>query len=133
MRIGGIPEGGLDLGGVHRTVRAVRQGADAGPHDDRVAGGLIDDEVVLATGDGLLAALEVGELRDEVAHRARRDEQAGLLAQQLRAAGLQRIDRRVVAEDVVADLGLGHRPTHLGRWLGDCVAAQIDRRHGRRV
>ena len=41
-----------------------------------------------------------------------RDEQPGLLAEQLRGALLEGVDRRVVAEDVVADLGLGHRPAH---------------------
>ena len=34
---------------------------------------------------------------------------------------------RVVAEAVVADLGLGHGPAHRGRRAGDGVAAQVDR------
>ena len=55
---------------------------------------------------------EVGHLGDEVAHRAGGDEQAGLLAEQLRGAFLEGVDRRVVAEDVVADLGVGHRAAH---------------------
>ena len=59
--------------------------ADAGADDDGVTGGLVDDHVVLAPGDRLLAAREVGQLRDEVAHRPGGDEQAGLLAEQLGA------------------------------------------------
>ena len=60
---------------------------------------------------------QVGQLGDEVAHRPRGDEQAGLLAEQLGGAFLERVDRRVVAEDVVADLGLRHRPAHGRRGL----------------
>ena len=53
----------------------------------------------------------------------------GLLAEQLGGALLERVDGRVVAEDVVADLGLGHGAAHLGRGLGDGVGAQVDDRH----
>ena len=62
-----------------------------------------------------------------------RDEQAGLLAEQLGGALLERDDGRVVAEDVVADLGLGHRAAHGGRRAGDGVAAQVDRAVGMSV
>ena len=55
---------------------------------------------------------------------------AGLLAGQLGGTLLERDDRRVVAEDVVADLGLGHRATHLGRRVRDGVGAQVDERSG---
>ena len=133
VRVARVAEGGVDLGRVHRPVRPVLERADAGADDDRVAGGLVDDDVVLAAGDGLLAALEMGELRDEVAHRPRGDEEARFLAEQLGGAFLERVDGRVVAEDVVADLGLGHRPAHRRRGLGDGVAPQVDQRHGRRV
>ncbi len=69
-------------------------------------------------GDDLLASAEVRELGDEVAHRAARDEQAGLLAEELGGAFLEGDDGRVVAEHVVADLGLGHRAAHRGRRAG---------------
>ena len=58
---------------------------------------------------------------------------AGLLPEELGRALLERVDRRVLAPDVVADLGGGHRPAHLGGWLGDGVGAEVDRGHGRRV
>jgi hypothetical protein len=71
----------------------------------------------------------VGELGDQVAHRPGGHEQAGLLAQQLGGTCLERLDRRVVLEDVVADLGVGHRAAHRGRRVGDGVAAQVDHGH----
>ena len=42
---------------------------------------------------------------------------------------LEQLDGRVVAEDVVADLRLGHRPPHRRGRLGDGVGTQVDRRH----
>ena len=123
----------LDRREVHRAVRPILERADARADDDRVTGRLVDDDVVLAAGDRLLAAAQVRHLRDEVAHRPRRDEEARLLAEQLGGAFLEGVDRRVVAEDVVADLGLGHRAAHRRRGLRDGVAAQVDQGHGRRV
>ena len=63
---------------------------DRGAGDDRVPGGLVEDGVRLGFGDDLAAAGDVGHVRDEVAHRAARDEQAGLLAGQLGGALLER-------------------------------------------
>ena len=133
VRVVRVAEGGVDLGRVHRAVGPVLEGADARADDHRMAGRLVDDEVVLAAGDRLLAAREVGHLGDEVAHRAAGHEQAGFLAEQLRGAFLEGVDRRVVAEDVVADLGVGHRPAHGRRRVGDGVAAEVDPGHGGRV
>jgi hypothetical protein len=56
VRIGRVAEGFFELGRIHGAVRAVGQGADARPDDDGVSGGLIEDHVVLAAGDRLLAA-----------------------------------------------------------------------------
>jgi hypothetical protein len=75
----------------------------------------------------------VGHLGDQVAHRARRDEDAGFLAEQLGRTLFEGVDGRVVAEHVVADLGLGHRPPHRRGGLRYGVAAQVDPGHGRRV
>ena len=75
-----------------------------GRADERgVAAGLVDEDVRLGARDRLLAAAEVRELRDEVALGAAGDEEAGFLAEQLGGALLERVDRGVVAEDVVAD------------------------------
>ena len=133
VRVGRVAEGRVDLGEVHRAVGPVLERPDARADDHGMTGRLVDDEMVLAAGDRLLTAREVGHLGDEVAHRAARHEQAGLLAEQLGGAFLEGVDRRVVTEDVVADLGLGHRPAHGGRRVGDGVAAQVDPGHGGRV
>ena len=133
VRVGRIAEGGLDLGRVDRAVGLVLEGPHAGTDDDRVTGRLVDDHVVLAAGDGLLAAGEMGHLGDEVALRAGAHEQPGFLAEQLRGTFLERDHGRVVAEHVVAELCLGHRPAHRRGGVGDGVAAQVDPWHGARV
>ena len=68
---------------------------------------------------------------DGVAHRAAGDEEAGLFAQHLRRQLFQPVDGRVLAIDIVADLGAIHRLAHGGRRLGDGVAAQVDAACGR--
>ena len=94
---------------------------------------LVSDDVALRACDHLAAARDMGHEGDEVAHRARRHEEAGLLAEQLGRAFLERVDRRVLAKDVVSELGHRHRPAHLVGGLGDGIGAQIDERHERRV
>ncbi len=80
VEIGRVAEGGFDVGWVERPVRPVLERSDARPDDDRVAGRLVDDDVVLAPGDRLLAAPEVRHLGHEVAHRSGGHEQPGFLA-----------------------------------------------------
>jgi hypothetical protein len=75
----------------------------------------------------------VGELGDDVAHRTRRHEQPGLLAEQLRGTCLEGVDGGIVTEDVVADFGLGHGPAHGRAGLRNGVAAKVDHGHERRV
>ena len=69
MGVGGVAECILDRRRVHGPVRPVLERTHARTDDDRVTGGLVDDHVVLAAGDGLLAPREVRHLGDEVAHR----------------------------------------------------------------
>ena len=97
---------------------------------DRMAAGLVHDGVRRRPGDRLVAARQVGEQRHQVAHRTAGDEQPGLLAQEARPALLERVDRGVVTEHVVADLGRGHRTTHLVGGMGDRVGTEIDADHG---
>ena len=133
--IGRVAERGVDGGRVQGAVRPVFQAARARADDDRVPGRLVDDEVMLRAGDDLLATAEMGHHRREIAHRPARDEEAGLLAEELRGAFLEGDDGRVVAEDVVAEFGLGHRPAHGVGGPRNGVAAEVDRsvRHRRRV
>ncbi len=65
---------------------------------------------------------------DLVGHRPGGNEHRGLLAQKLGRAGLQRLHRRVIAEHVVANLGLRHRPAHGRRRARHRVGPQVDRR-----
>ena len=76
--------------------------------------------------DHFLAMLGVNLYRDDVAHGARRHEEAGFFAENLGGALLEAIDGRVFAVDVVADLGLGHGAAHGGRGTSDGIAAKID-------
>ena len=91
------------------------------------------DDVRRRLGDDLAAPRHVRHLAHQVAHRAAGHEQAGLLAEQLGGALLERDDGRVVPEHVVADLGIGHGAAHLGGGVRDGVGAQVDEvGHGHR-
>ena len=85
--------------------------------------GLPDVDVRRRAAQELVAGLRVHADGDLVGHRAGGDEDRGLLAQELGGPFLEGLDRRVVAEDVVADLRLGHRPTHAGRRPRDRVGS----------
>ena len=116
--------------GIDRAV--VRRGdpADRRADDDRMPGGLARERVDLGRPDDLAAARDVGHEADKVAHRAARDQETRLGAEQLGGPLLEGPDGRVLAKDVVAELGLGHRPAHLRRGQRDGVGSQVD--HGRR-
>ena len=117
---------------IHPALLVPRQQLHARADDHRVIGRLVRKRVVAVAGDDLAAARHLGQHADEIAHRAAGDEQRRFLAGQLGGALLERDDRRVVAENVVANLGVGHRAAHLWRWLGDGVGAQIDHVVGHR-
>ena len=98
---------------LERSRRHARQPGDAA--------GLPDVNVRRRRAQQLIAGLRIDADADLVGHRAGRNKQGRLLAEQLGGPGLETLDRRIVAEDVVADLRLGHRPPHPGRWLCDGV------------
>ena len=87
--------------------------------------GLLEDLAEIAVSQ-LELRLEVRERAqaDLVAHGPAGDEQRGRLAEQLGREALERVDRGVLAEHVVAHLGGGHRLAHGGRRAGHGVAAQ---------
>ena len=126
-----VAHGGADVVEVHRAVGARRHAPDAGPGDDGVTGGFVEDDVGFGLRDDLAAPRHVGHVRHEIAHRAAGHEEAGLLAGQLRGALLEGVDGGVVAEDVVAHHRLGHGPTHLWGGSRDGVRTEVDvRGHG---
>ena len=94
---------------------------------------LVAAHVAAALGQHLVAAPGQEPDRDLVAHRARRDEERRLHPQELGRALFQPVDGRILAVDVVADLGLRHGLAHLRGRLGDGVGAQVDGGHGRRT
>src|SRR5437867_3345194 len=94
--------------------------------DDRGAGDLVVEDVRVEVEDDFLARARVAHDGDEVAHRARRDEEAGRLAQPFGGDRLQALDRRILLPHVVPDLGAGHRLAHLDRGEGQRVGAQVD-------
>ena len=93
---------------------------------------LVAHDVAAPLDQHLVAALREDADADRVAHRAGRHEEGRLLAEHLGRLLLEAVDRRVLAVDVVADLGRGHRGAHLGGGTGHGVGAQVDRLHDRR-
>ncbi len=73
-----------------------------------------------------VAALAMRHQCAEVALRAGGNKQRGLLAEQPGDPALQSIDRRIVAEDIVADIGFGDGRPHRRHRPGHGIAAQID-------
>ena len=94
----------------------------------RRAAGLVPDRVALAADDHVVARPRQHAQRDLVGHRAGRQPERGLLAEQRGDALLQRVDGRVLAELVVADRSGGHRRAHRRRRPRDGVGAKVDRR-----
>jgi hypothetical protein len=103
-----------DLGELHAGVRCR-------------AAGLVPDRVALAADDHVVAGPRQDAQRHLVGHRAARQPERGLLAQQRGDRVLEPVDRRVLAVLVVADGRRRHRRAHLGRRPGDGVGAQVDR------
>ena len=87
---------------------------------------LILEDVAALFADHLLAVMGVQLDRDLIAHGSAGHKQRGLAAEDLRRALLQPIDGWVFAINVVANFGLEHGAAHLGRRLGEGVAAQLN-------
>ena len=100
-----------------RDLEAAERGMRAAFAGDDVRGLVRED---------LVAGPAMHQRRGDVAHRARRHEDRGLLAEQLGDALAQRIDGRIVADLLVADLGPRHRLAHRQASAGLRVRQQID-------
>ena len=110
---------------VERPVRRV-EAAELQLAEHGAAALLVEEDVRLGVQEDLVAALRQGVQRDLVGHRPGGAEERRLLAEQLGRLVLQAVDGRVVLEDVVPDLGLGHGAAHLGAGLRHRVAAHVD-------
>ncbi len=126
MQIVGVSACRADVVELHGAVGAGRDLAHGGTGDDGVSTCLVLDDVRSGRGHDLTATRDVGHVRDEVAHGAAGDEEAGLLAGQLGRSLFERDDRWVVAEYVVTDLRRRHGAAHRRGRTGDGVGAQID-------
>ena len=130
----GLPAASTSSGG-----EAPAAGADLGQLDAarrRRSAGLVPEDVRLARHEDLVAGPRQRADRDLVGHRPGREPERGLVAEHRRDPLLEPVDRRVLAELVVADLGAGHRLAHRRRGPGDGIGAQVDERlggHGRSV
>ena len=113
----------------HAVLAGQEPGLDAG--ERRGAALLVDDDVGQLVHEDLVAGPCVGADRDLVSHRPRRDVDGRLLAEHPGDLGLELDHGRVVAPDVVADLGLGHGLAHRRRRPGDGVGAKVDDRASR--
>ncbi len=94
--------------------------------EDRRAAAFPAVAVRLLADDVLVAALAMREDRAEIALGAGGHEQRRLEAEQVGDLLLQRVDARVVGEDIVAERRREHGFAHRGGWLGDRVAAKVD-------
>ena len=119
----------------HRANRAPGQHAVFGPHRPRQASGeprhhrqFPIEYVRPRLADHLLPVPRIHFDTDRVAHRPSGHEQRRFLAGDPGRPALQPVHRRVFAVDVVADLGLHHRPPHCRGRPRHRIAAQIDYR-----
>ena len=131
----GRHEEGPHVGREHRGDRRqvdlparVRPGAHRQPADGGVRAELGPGDVRRGLAEHLLAGRDERADREDVGHRAGRGEQRRLVAEQARDPLLERPDRRVLAVDVVAHLGAGHRGPHRLGGLRQGVRAEVDHR-----
>ena len=87
---------------------------------------LVVIDVRLVAQDDLAAAAAVRQQRGEVAHRAARDEDRGLLARHPGGQRLQPVHGRIVAEHIVTHLRRRHGLAHGRSRDGHGVASQVD-------
>ena len=125
MRIVGLDHC-LDLGEVHGAVRPVQDRLRLDRAEHREAAGLVAIAVRFHADDRLVAALAMGHERGKIRLRARREKERRLEAEDLGGARLQAVHRRVVAEHVVAELGL-RGFAHAGRGSCDGVGTKVDK------
>ena len=120
-------EGRLDLAPRHHApLGGERTHLDAAQRGR--AGAFIEEDVGLVVGDQLLAGGDLGQDAEQVAHGAAGHEESRLLAHRGRRALLKPVDGGVFAENVVAQLCVGHGAAHLWRGHGQGVGAHVD--HG---
>ena len=99
-------------------------------HDEpavcRRAAGLVDEHVRALLRQQLTAACAEQPQGDLVRHRRCRNEESGLLPEQLGCTTLELVHRRILAPLLIAELGRRDRRVHLSRRLRGGVGAEVD-------
>src|SRR5262249_6850149 len=98
----------------------------------RVSALLVAHNVAVGFAEEFVTGVAMDPHAKLIAHRPRRDEESGLLAQHPGDLFFESADCRVLAENVVTDVRGGHRGAHAGRGASYGIAAKVDRRlhHG---
>ena len=122
-------DGGLDIFPPERPVGLIGDRVGEDPAQGGHPARLVDEDVRAVSEDDLLAAGAVGEDGGDVSHRAARDQQPRLHPGPLGRHRLEAVDRGVLAEDVVPQLGAEDRLPHGRGGKGYRIAAQIYDRH----
>jgi hypothetical protein len=124
-----LAHGVFDLAGIHPADGVRRQRARHHPAQRGHPARLPAEDVAVVAENGLVAAPGVGQHGGQIAHRAAADKQAGFFADARRGQRFQFVDGRVLAIDVVADTGAGHRLAHGRRRPTDGIRPEVDSIH----
>ena len=111
-----------------RVEPAIGRRLDRREHDaaeDRGAARLVDEDMIVVACQDFLATLAMRQHRAEIGLRSAADVQRRFLAKEFRRLFLKRIYRRVIAIDVVTDIGCRHGRAHALGWPGHGVASHI--------
>ena len=125
--VAGRLEGRAESASVNSPPRPIARELHAGI--GAAGAGFVPDHVGFVAEHDVVAGPGHDLERDLVGHRAARNEDRRLLAEQVGDPFLQQVHRRIFAILVVADLGLGHRAPHARRWFRDGVRTEIDSVH----
>ena len=120
------------VGRSEQTPRRV-PGPGGDPTEHGVRAQLRADDVRQAVAQQLRPRRHEQAHAELVAQRTARHEQARLVPEQPGDPLLERGDGGVLPVDIVADIGLRHRPAHPFNGARHSVRAQVDRLHGRRA
>src|SRR5436190_1775103 len=104
----------LDLREIKGPIGAIRDDLRMDRAQHAEPAGFVAIAVLLRADDHAFAALAVADQRGEVGLGARGKEERRLEAEALGRLRLQAVDRRIVAKDVVAKLGVHHGAAHAG-------------------
>ena len=116
----------VDIGRVDAAIGTNRHGGEHDAAKNRRTASFIDKHMVINTGEDFLTTLAMRHHRTEIPLRTTRHQKRGFLAKQCGRLVLQRIDRWIIAIDIITNFGRHHRSTHAFGWPGHRIAAHVD-------